>query len=311
MALIAQTGSAATSRLARKGPLSVDEAEFLARFAERPAKPLRDLKGPGSVLKPSLSRFRPRQPQRSPDRRASRERRRVLGGSSALPDDLRRHYTEGQRSVLCVVAGEIRKRGVCDLPLGKIAALSGVCRTTVQTTLHEARRLGHIEVTERPQRGCKSLTNLVRILSEAWLAWISRRPAGGIGSNPLKMVSPTKKGDDRAHEVSGHAVAFAGELAAIAGYKVGQEPEAWRPANSAPTVQKLLELVQGRAAHLTAPPLDVLRAMTVEIVQRRAAVGDPPRSPRYFEAAVRRAVSEAEGVLRRGRPRNAGQAVAA
>ena len=89
---------------------------------------------------PSLkaSRFAPRQRPRSPDRQASRDRRRRLGGSSALPDTLRHYYTEGQRAVLCIIAGEIKHRGVCALPIDKIATLAGVCRTTVQTTLHEA-----------------------------------------------------------------------------------------------------------------------------------------------------------------------------
>lgn len=140
------------------------------------------------------SRFLPRQYQRSPDRKASRDRRRMLGGSSALPDSLRHHYTEGQRSVLCIVAGEIKRQGVCDMPIDKIAALAGVCRTTVQTAMHEARRLGHIKITERPVPGRKNMSNLVEVVSREWLAWIKRGPsaARGIGSNPVKIVSPTK-----------------------------------------------------------------------------------------------------------------------
>ncbi|WP_127088303.1 hypothetical protein [Aquabacter cavernae] len=144
-----------------------------------------------------LSRFKPRQRQRSPDRQASRDRRRRLGGSSVLPDSLRHHYTEGQRAVLCIVAGEIKHHGICDLPIDKIAALAGVCRTTVQTTLHEARRLGHIRITHRPRRGQKSLPNLVSIVSTAWLAWLKRgpsahRPTGSSLLSPVKKVSPTK-----------------------------------------------------------------------------------------------------------------------
>jgi hypothetical protein len=141
-----------------------------------------------------VSRFKPRQRQRSPDRKASRDRRRRLGGSSALPDALRHHYTEGQRAVLCIVAGEIKHHGVCDLPIDKIAALAGVCRTTVQTTLHEARRLAHIRITERPMQGRKSLTNLVHIASGEWLTWLRRGPPAHrpIGSNSVKTVSPTK-----------------------------------------------------------------------------------------------------------------------
>src|SRR5258707_15864010 len=136
----------------------------------------------------------PRQRQRSPDRKASRDRRRMLGGSSALPDNLRQYYTEGQRAVLCIVAFEIKRHGVCDLPNDKIAALAGVCRTTVQTAMHEARRLHHIKITERPIPGRKSLPNLVEIVSREWLVWIKRVPsaARGIGSNPVILVSTTK-----------------------------------------------------------------------------------------------------------------------
>jgi hypothetical protein len=121
------------------------------------------------------TRFRPRQRPRSPNRKASRDRRRRLGGSSALPDTLRQFHTEGQRAVLCIIAGEIKRHGVCDLPIDKMAALSGVCRTTVQTTLHEARRLGHLQITERPVPGRKNLSNLVDITSPEWRKWTKGR----------------------------------------------------------------------------------------------------------------------------------------
>ena len=151
---------------------------------------------PASQGTPHLrsSRLVPRQRPRSPDRQTSRDRRRRLGGSSALPDTMRHHYTEGQRAVLCVIAGEIKRRGVCDLPIDRMAAFAGVCRTTVQTTLHEARRLGHLKIIERPVRGQKSLTNLIRIASKEWRAWITRGPSAHrpIGSNSVKMVSTTK-----------------------------------------------------------------------------------------------------------------------
>jgi hypothetical protein len=182
------------------GLLNDDEASYLAACIER-RKPvsLRTKAGKFSIIARAgrISRFVPRQRPRSPDRKASRDRRRILGGSSALPDNLRHHYTEGQRSVLCVVAGEIKRHGVCELPIDKIAALAGVCRTTVQTAMHEARRLHHIKITERPVPGRKSLPNLVEIVSQEWLAWIKRGPsaARAIGSNPVKMVSTTKSID--------------------------------------------------------------------------------------------------------------------
>lgn len=140
------------------------------------------------------SRFTPRKPPRSPNREASRSRRRMLGGSSALPHELRHFYTEGNRAVLCIVVGEIKRRGICDLPIDKIAALAGVCRTSVQNALHEARRLRHITITDRPQPRRKHLPNIVEIIAPEWLAWIKRSPLAtrARGSNPVKMVSTTK-----------------------------------------------------------------------------------------------------------------------
>lgn len=182
-----------------EGAVSEEEIEFLVSCAER-RRPRGSATAPGfhnpvgRLAGRVGSRFIPRQRQRSPDRQASRDRRRRLGGSSALPDTLRHHYTEGQRAVLCILAGEIKRRGICDLPIDKIAALAGVCRTTVQTAMHEARRLGHIRITERPVRGRKNLPNMIAITSAEWIAWIKRGPLahGRIGSNPLNLVNPTK-----------------------------------------------------------------------------------------------------------------------
>ncbi|MGZ3352264.1 MAG: hypothetical protein ACXU89_25365, partial [Xanthobacteraceae bacterium] len=85
-----------------EGAFTDDEASFLtgainrrrpvtfhrpARAGAGPSKPI------GRLLGRLGSRFTPRQRPRSPDRKASRDRRRMLGGSSALPDNLRHHYT--------------------------------------------------------------------------------------------------------------------------------------------------------------------------------------------------------------------------
>jgi len=101
----------------------------------------------------------------------------MLAGSSALPDTIRHHYTEGERAALCIVAGEVKRHGVCDLSLDEIADRAGVGRTTVQNAMHEARRLGHVEITERPQRGAKNLPNVVKVISREWFAWIKRGPS--------------------------------------------------------------------------------------------------------------------------------------
>jgi hypothetical protein len=182
------------------GSISENEARLLSAAIDgrRTPRPQRgDLKPVSrGMLRPS--RFLPRRRQYSPDHEASRNRRRMLGGSSALPENLRHHYTEAQRAVLFIVAAEVKRHGICDLPIDKIAAMAGVCRTTVQTTQHEARRLGHIRVTERPLRGRKSLTNIIEIISLEWRVWIKRGPsnARGIGSKRfvlgLNLASPTK-----------------------------------------------------------------------------------------------------------------------
>jgi hypothetical protein len=109
---------------------------------------------------------------------------------------------------------------VCDLPIDKIAALTGVCRTTVQTTIHEARRLGHLKITERPIAGKKHLPNVVEIVSAEWRAWIKRAPSAArrIGSNSAKMVSTTKSRDLRKEEVRNES--------GRSSYRLGQsEPE--------------------------------------------------------------------------------------
>ncbi|MER8539146.1 hypothetical protein NKH17_06730 [Mesorhizobium sp. M1334] len=141
--------------------------------------------------------------QRSPDRAASVKRRRVLGGSSGLPDTIRHHYTEGERAALAVVAGEVKHHGVCDLPLDRIAAVAGVSRTTVQNALREAQAHGHVTVEARPRKREKNLTNLVRVLSKEWLAWLKRGPslARSIG---FKSFHPTKNQDQTTTISAGH-----------------------------------------------------------------------------------------------------------
>lgn len=191
------------------GAISCEEAQLLTEAIEK-RKPERGLVAQatlGRLHARVSSRFTSRQRPRSPDRQASRDRRRTLGSSSSMPPAMRASFTEGQRAVLAVVAGEVKRRGVCDLPYDQVAALAGVCRTTVQTTMHEARRLGLINITERPRPGRKNLTNLIRITSVEWMTWIKRGPAahrpathglsvgGPIGSKAVRMASPTKNTD--------------------------------------------------------------------------------------------------------------------
>ena len=113
-----------------------------------------------------------RRPPRSPDRRASIERRRRQAASGAMPPSLAANFTTGEAAVLTVIGREVQRSGRCEFYLDKIAALAGVCRSTAQNALHQARRLGLVRVTERRRRGAKSLTNVVEIVSAEWRAWL-------------------------------------------------------------------------------------------------------------------------------------------
>ncbi|MBS9477646.1 hypothetical protein [Ancylobacter radicis] len=178
------------------GALSDAEAEALSGLLEK-----RRGRKPATVAAPRgffiLKRFAPRRPQRSPDREASLRRRRCLSRSSPMPPQLAAAFTEGQCAVLAIIGGEVKHHGVCDLPIDKIAALAGVCRTSVQNALHEARRLGFIKVTYRPRRGAKSLPNMIEIVSPEWLAWLKRgptahKPTGSKSVARSKILNPTK-----------------------------------------------------------------------------------------------------------------------
>src|SRR5206468_2135948 len=77
---------------------------------------------------------RPRSP-------ASLERRRRWVASGWLPPQVAARFSQGEAAVLAVVAAEASRHGQCDLPLGAVAALAGVGKTTARTALHQARAL--------------------------------------------------------------------------------------------------------------------------------------------------------------------------
>lgn len=137
--------------------------------------------------KPSL--FPPRRLQRSPDRKASIERRRRLALSGPLPPALRAQFTTGELAVLRIIADEVRDHsGACNASLAEIAARAGVCRTLVHNTLRRAALLGLLTIEERRRPGRRNLTNLVRVVSREWLAWLKHGPReGGV----FRKVSPT------------------------------------------------------------------------------------------------------------------------
>jgi hypothetical protein len=70
------------------------------------------------------------------------------------------------------VAAEVARRKDCRLSIENMAAVAGVCRSTVKNAMREARQLGLLTVEERQITGFRNDTNVIRIISPEWLAWI-------------------------------------------------------------------------------------------------------------------------------------------
>ena len=234
---------------------------------------------------PRAIRFPARRRQKSPDRSSSVARRRMLAASGNLPDTLRRHFTTGQLAVLCVVAGEVKRCGLCDQPLDEIAALAGVCRATAQSAMHQAREWGLIRVKERRRRGRKSLTNVITIISPEWTDWIRRAPSAArrIGSN---FAGPTKITDI---DDSGRPISLADEFATIAGHAPQKRPRAWWAAQPERQLDEWLRRLDGRG-------LDKKWLLTsvAKCVMARKPDPRPPFSVRYFQHEVERVIRVAE-----------------
>ena len=115
----------------------------------------------------------------------SMERQRRWTGSGWLPPQLAARFTMGEAAALAVVAAEVARQGRCDLAHEAIAGRAGVSRSTVKSAVRQARLLGLLSVEYRPDRPFKHLTNVVRITSPEWQAWISMRRSGqGVKSVP-------------------------------------------------------------------------------------------------------------------------------
>ena len=134
------------------------------------------LKGKGRMNPPKAALARPR-PCRSPDRARSISRRRQLAASGAVPGTLAASFTTGEVAVLTVIARECQRSGSCSWFMDRIAAVAGVCRTTARNALRLAQDLGLVTVQERRHRAWRSDSNVIRIVSREWSAWL--RLGGG------------------------------------------------------------------------------------------------------------------------------------
>ena len=161
------------------GQVTEAEAEALSSLIEaRKAGPAPDSGSPGSDENPpgsprkALAGSRPRTD-------ALMERRRRWAASGRLPPALAARFTLAEQAVLSLVAAETARRGDCRLAVGHLAALVGVAETTVRNAIREARKLGLVTVEERRATGWRNDTNVVRIVSLEWTAWLRLTRRGG------------------------------------------------------------------------------------------------------------------------------------
>ncbi|RTL25619.1 MAG: helix-turn-helix domain-containing protein [Rhodocyclaceae bacterium] len=126
---------------------------------------------------------------------ASLERRRRWAASGRLPPQLAARFTPAEQAALALVAAETARRGDCRLSVPHLAAVAGVSETTARNALREARRLGLVSVEERRLTGWRSDTNVVRIVSAEWTAWLRLARRGDRVSGPkgggCKSPNPT------------------------------------------------------------------------------------------------------------------------
>ncbi len=120
-------------------------------------------------------------PCRSPDRTRSIRRRRGLAASGAVPGTIAAHFTTGEIAALTVIARQCQRSRSCDWFMDRTAAIAGVSRTTVRNALRQAQALGLISVQERRLTAWRSDSNIIRVVSAEWLAWL------GLGGGCKKM----------------------------------------------------------------------------------------------------------------------------
>jgi len=143
-----------------EGNISEAEAETLAALIE-----IRMSVQPSARPAPARRGSKPRTD-------ASMERRRRWAASGRIPPALAVRFTLAEQAVLSLVAAETCRRKDCRLSIGGLAAITGVSETTVRNAIREAVQLGLITVDERRITGWRSDTNVVRIISAEWNAWL-------------------------------------------------------------------------------------------------------------------------------------------
>ncbi|MCJ2073866.1 helix-turn-helix domain-containing protein, partial [Methylobacterium sp. J-030] len=91
--------------------------------------------------------------------------------------------TQAEVAVLDLVSSKVAGRRDCQLALETLAAVTGVSRTNVKNAIREDAQFVLLTVEERQITGSRNDTNVLRIVSSEWPAWLrlARRtmPSGG------------------------------------------------------------------------------------------------------------------------------------
>ncbi|MCJ2099052.1 helix-turn-helix domain-containing protein, partial [Methylobacterium sp. E-046] len=128
-------------RSAENGPKCGQRANGQATFASQVSPSIKNISDrAGSPRRAVGSR---------PRTDASMERRRRWAASGRLPPGLAARFTLAEQAVLALVAAETTRRKDCRLSIENMAAVAGVCRSTVKNAIREARQLGLLTVEER------------------------------------------------------------------------------------------------------------------------------------------------------------------
>lgn len=159
-------------RALNAGQVSEAEAEALASLIE------------ARTALPVVAKAAPRRVGSKPCTDASVERRRRWAAAGRLPPRLAAQFTLGQQAVLAVLAVEVATRDDCRMPVGRIAAVAGVSESTVRRAFRTAVVIGLVTVEERRLTAFRNETNVVRIVSAEWLAWMQLPRGERVGAIP-------------------------------------------------------------------------------------------------------------------------------
>lgn len=116
-------------------------------------------------------------PPRSPRSKERIHRRRRVAQCGAMPPAIACNFTTGEAAALTIILAEIKRCGCCQMYVGQIANMAGVCARTVQRALRTAEALGLIQVTIRKQRMAPNLPNKITLVCTTLNQWISRSGA--------------------------------------------------------------------------------------------------------------------------------------